>query len=243
MVHVKDLAFAALNADAPLALARFRREIPRVQESMPVEALMRFIQRRPTNLALVTDAAGTVKGIVTFEDVLEELVGEIADEFEGEMPWRLSEHVDRASVVMGLKATDRMGAIRELAGALRHRAIGLDPNLVIEQAMGREAESPTAVGHGIALPHARLEGLGRCCVAYGRSLKGINFRAPDGLPVTHVFLILSPKERPRQQLQALARVAAIAASEILLGKLNDATTPEGVLELFAAADVSTTLDS
>ena len=93
--------------------------------------------------------------------------------------------------------------------------------------------SPTSEG---------ADGTCRSCVAYGRIVEGTDYHAPDDIPVKHVFLILTPAQTPREQLRALARIAGLVSSDILLAELDAATSPQKVLELVHAADVSTTLN-
>lgn len=83
IVHVKDV-FAALRSSAPPATARpLAREVLFAPETQSVPTLLADFRRRRQHLAVVVDEWGAVTGIVTLEDLVEELVGEIADEHEG----------------------------------------------------------------------------------------------------------------------------------------------------------------
>lgn len=243
LIHIKDLGMAALSGEAPGDLLKFAREVPRVEDSITLEDLMHFLQRRPTNLTMVTDKTGRFMGIVTFEDILEELVGEISDEFDREMPWLLGDHLDSRSVILDLAGRDSCSVIREMAELLVNR-IGskVDRNAIVQLALRREAEAPTAVGHGIALPHARVDGIHESYVAYGRAIPGLDFKAADSKPVSHIFLIVTPKERPREQLQALSRIAALVNSDVLLSQLCNAKSADEVTSLINAADLSTAME-
>ncbi len=84
VLHVKDLLGGGLEE---LSLDRVRavaREPLFVPESLPAEALMRTMQLRRTHLAVVVDEHGGVCGVVSLEDALEELVGDIQDEYDQE---------------------------------------------------------------------------------------------------------------------------------------------------------------
>ena len=82
VVHVKDLLLEAPGDDFPARLRRLAREVHRFREETPaLEVLRRFRQGAP-HLALVDDFEGTMDGFVTLEDVLEAMLGEIADEYE-----------------------------------------------------------------------------------------------------------------------------------------------------------------
>jgi CBS domain containing-hemolysin-like protein len=85
MLHLKDL-FAILadpdRAGPPPALATLRRELLFVPPSMPVLDVLAEMRRKRTHMAIVVDEFGGTDGLVTFEDAVEEIVGEIEDEHD-----------------------------------------------------------------------------------------------------------------------------------------------------------------
>jgi CBS domain containing-hemolysin-like protein len=82
LVHIKDL-LAVVGQPAP-NLQKIARELHAVPELMPLDKLLKFFLTRHVHLALVVDEFGAVMGMVTLDDVIEELVGEIQDEFDTE---------------------------------------------------------------------------------------------------------------------------------------------------------------
>lgn len=82
LIHVKDLVPMMRESDADLM--RIKREIIPVPEMMPLEKLLNLFLTKHEHLAVVVDEYGGTVGIVTLENVLEELVGEIQDEFDTE---------------------------------------------------------------------------------------------------------------------------------------------------------------
>jgi len=86
MVHVKDLFNRRDQLRSSEDLAAIKREILFVPESRPLDALQRDFQQRRTHMAIVVDEYGGTSGLVTLEDVIEEIVGEIQDEFDREPP-------------------------------------------------------------------------------------------------------------------------------------------------------------
>ena len=77
----------------------------------------------------------------------------------------------------------------------------------VEAVRAREELCGTGTGHGVAIPHARLPGLNRTVIALGRSAAGVEWNAPDGLPVHLVFLLLTPEDEHGLQLQIVAAIA------------------------------------
>ncbi|HEX9638015.1 MAG TPA: hemolysin family protein [Acidobacteriota bacterium] len=86
MVHLKDLMWLIDREGGEADLSKVRRKIAFVPESARLEALLRTFRRERSHLAMVVDEYGGALGIVTLENVIEELVGEIQDEFDEEAP-------------------------------------------------------------------------------------------------------------------------------------------------------------
>jgi CBS domain containing-hemolysin-like protein len=107
ITYLKDLASRAQDAER----ARFTRveDVMRrpifVPESKPVDELMREMQAMRTHIAIVIDEYGGTAGLVTIEDILEEIVGEIADEYDDERPpiERLADGVVRVSARLAVE--------------------------------------------------------------------------------------------------------------------------------------------
>jgi CBS domain containing-hemolysin-like protein len=93
IVHIRD-AVAALAGEAPSALAELKRDALIVAPSMPVLDLLLEMRARRQQLALVVDEYGGIDGLVTIEDIVEEIVGEIQDEHEGEEDVQIQEGPD-----------------------------------------------------------------------------------------------------------------------------------------------------
>ena len=84
LVHIKDLLGLSANGDIDLqSISRPLRHIP---ETLPISRLLRQMQRTHQHMALVHDEHGSVVGVVTMENVVEQIVGEVQDEFDSEPP-------------------------------------------------------------------------------------------------------------------------------------------------------------
>ncbi len=84
-LHIKDL-LRSLNAGEHPDLRVLARNVLLVPESLPISKLLRMLQKHRSQLAVLVDEYGGTAGMVTVEDILEEIVGEIQDEFDEERP-------------------------------------------------------------------------------------------------------------------------------------------------------------
>jgi Hemolysins and related proteins containing CBS domains len=83
-VHIKDLLKVPDNA--VIDIRDLLRPMTTVPESMPISALLKLMQKKKTQIAILIDEYGGTSGLVTLEDIMEEIVGEIQDEFDEERP-------------------------------------------------------------------------------------------------------------------------------------------------------------
>jgi|SRR5579871_667366 len=86
MIHVKDLFLRRDQLRTSEDLLPLKREILFVPETRPLDALQRDFQQHRTHMAIVVDEYGGTSGLITLEDVIEEIVGDIQDEFDREPP-------------------------------------------------------------------------------------------------------------------------------------------------------------
>jgi len=142
-------------------------------------------------------------------------------------------------IIPELRAVDRNGAIRELVqlladtGALEQRVV----DSLVKSIVTRErTRGTTGFGKGVAVPHAKLEGLLRVVAAVGRSSRGIDFASLDGEPVFAVFLIISPAERPEEHLRAMDLVFRHLQQEKFRKFLRQSDGVDKIYDLLREAD-------
>jgi len=82
MIHIKDILAARVRGEKGLRMMKLKRDVIFYPETITLDALFREFQRTKLHMAVLIDEYGGTTGIVTLEDVLEELVGEIYDEFD-----------------------------------------------------------------------------------------------------------------------------------------------------------------
>jgi mannitol/fructose-specific phosphotransferase system IIA component (Ntr-type) len=124
----------------------------------------------------------------------------------------IGEYIPKRGAVLPVESYDAAGAIKILCEAASRHVQRSAENL-ISLVTEREKLMSTAVGRGVAFPHARIKGLQSPLVLIGRSKNGISWDAPDRNPVHLVFLILTPMDDRDIQIQILASLAAMLKEE------------------------------
>jgi nitrogen PTS system EIIA component len=133
----------------------------------------------------------------------------------------LHELIARDHVILGLRAADKTQVLREL-GRRAGNALGMVPELIITALSAREAMGSTGVGQGIAIPHARVDGLKRFFGFFARLERPVDFAAIDERPVDLVFLLLIPAEAKNEHLAALAAVSRRLRDKSVADRLREA---------------------
>jgi CBS domain containing-hemolysin-like protein len=95
VLYVKDLL--RLQPGEQLSIAKLVRTVPYVPETKTIDELLREMRTRKVHIAIVVDEYGGTAGLVTIEDILEELVGEIDDEYDRYTPPPIN-HVDEDTI-------------------------------------------------------------------------------------------------------------------------------------------------
>jgi mannitol/fructose-specific phosphotransferase system IIA component (Ntr-type) len=146
------------------------------------------------------------------------------------------EMLSRGRIALDLKAEERWPAIVELVDVSIEEG-AIDPDFreeILEALYQREEQISTAIGMGVAVPHAFSERLERPVVAYGFSRAGLDFESLDNLPVEFIVLILAPKSQSPQHLRTLATVAKLFHSEEVRDQLRACLTEDEVLQVLQA---------
>ena len=140
--------------------------------------------------------------------------------------------VPQASV-LDMRARTKKEALRELAEAVVAVVPELETNQLIETLMEREKLGTTAMGDGIAIPHARIESLDRVLAVFGLSRGGVDFDSLDGQPTHLFFLLVAPGREGSAHLLALARLSRVLSHEAFRQRLLEI---EDVDELLRALE-------
>ncbi|MDT8343543.1 MAG: PTS IIA-like nitrogen regulatory protein PtsN [Thermohalobaculum sp.] len=149
----------------------------------------------------------------------------------------LTELITREALLATLKASGKKQVLQEIANRARD-AYGLTARRVFEGLIEREKLGSTAMGYGVAIPHARIEGLDRIVGVFARLEKPVDFEAADGEAVDLVFALLAPEEAGADHLRALARVSRFLRDPDTRAKLRQTERAEALYALLTEPSAS-----
>lgn len=131
-----------------------------------------------------------------------------------------------------IRADSKATILAQLAG--RFAAVyGLDEAAVAQGIEAREKLGSTGFGRGVAIPHARIAGLGRPVATFLRLETPVDFDAADGMPVEFVFGLLSPENAGATHLHALASISRMMRDERMHADLAAAPDAEALYGLLS----------
>jgi len=142
-------------------------------------------------------------------------------------------HLDPAAVAI-VSAKSKDAILEALAGQFA-AAYGLDAAEVLERLNEREHLGSTGFGRGVAIPHARVEGLNRPVAALLKLAEPADFAAADRLPVDLVFGLVSPEQCGATHLHALAAISRLVRDERIHEALSEAPDAEALFGLVSNA--------
>jgi PTS system nitrogen regulatory IIA component len=131
----------------------------------------------------------------------------------------------------GLEITSKKRLLEALAELLASDHPRLRPETVFDRLLERERLGSTGLGHGIALPHARLQEVTEVQGAFVRTAHGVDYDATDGEPVNLAFALLVPEAANDEHLRLLAHLASLFSDPAIREQLREADSPARLLQV------------
>jgi len=138
-------------------------------------------------------------------------------------------------VLPNLVSTEQVGVLRELAEATAPRVHTLDADTLHEALVRREELGTTGIEKGLAVPHVKVAALPRSVVAFGRSIRGVEWDCCDGLPAHFIFMVLTPAREEDIHVQLLALIARALGPAEVRERLMTAGSKDALLEVMRDA--------
>jgi PTS system nitrogen regulatory IIA component len=151
---------------------------------------------------------------------------------------QIMDFLSKKAIVMDIKSTKKEDVIKELVDALvnageiekRHR------NKLIDGLMARESLGSTAIGQGIAIPHAKSDCVPKLVAGFGVSKKGVDFDSLDGELAYIFFLLLAPQDSAGPHLKALARISRLLKDKYFRETLRNCSDEKAAIKVITEED-------
>lgn len=144
--------------------------------------------------------------------------------------------LDPSLYISDLKTRRKAAVLAELVTRAHVAGVVRNADVLRETLLLRERVGGSAIGKGVAVPHARSIGVVDARFVIARSRRGIEWDAADGVPVQLVLLVLSPSESSEEaHAELVARAAGVGRLQRHRQRLLDASAFDGVLQVFVDA--------
>lgn len=143
---------------------------------------------------------------------------------------RIEDHLHVDWVHTDLKSADKPGVLRELAEHIGQLGLVADDQLLYHALLAREQLVTTAIGQSIAIPHTQSLKIERTLLIPALHPAGVDFDAPDDLPVHLLLLIIGNSREVSGHLQLLCHVSRVVRHGDCLARLRQATTAQQVFD-------------
>jgi len=138
-----------------------------------------------------------------------------------------------ANVLLDLQVSSKK-RLFEQVGLMFENHNGIVRSLVFDSLFARERLGSTGLGQGVAIPHGRIKGLKDALGAFVRLAQPVPFDAPDGKPVTLLFVLLVPEQATEKHLQILSELAQMFSDRALRDAMTGAADAAALHQLIAA---------
>lgn len=151
---------------------------------------------------------------------------------------KIMDFLSKKAILTDIKSAKKEEVLKELvdllvdSGEIEKRC----RNKLIDGLMSRESLGSTAIGQGIAIPHAKTDCVTKLVAAFGISKKGVDFDSLDGEPAYIFFLLVAPQDSAGPHLKALARISRLLKDKYFRDSLRSSIDDKAVIKIIAQED-------
>jgi PTS system nitrogen regulatory IIA component len=147
----------------------------------------------------------------------------------------LADFLDCDAIKTALPGGNKRSVMQQLANLAAQR-LEIKPATVLASLNEREQLGSTGFGQGVAIPHAKIDGLPRIYGLFARLGEPVEYKAIDGRPVDLLFLLLSPPDAGAEHLKALAVISRVTRDAATLERLRGARSRDALVAVLMGAD-------
>jgi len=151
---------------------------------------------------------------------------------------RIMEFLGKEAISVDLKSKNKEGVIEELTDLLvaSKKLDSENKQKVVKALLDREGLGSTGIGQGIAIPHAKSDGVKEVVAVFGKSNEGVEFDALDGKPVYLFFLLVAPTEASSLHIKALAKISRFLKHKYFRSVLRKVSSVDEVIKVISEED-------
>jgi len=147
----------------------------------------------------------------------------------------LLDFLDFDAIKTSLPGGSKKALLQQLA-SLASQRLDLDAAAILASVSEREQLGSTGFGHGVAIPHGKVEGVKQIYCLFARLAEPLDYKAIDARPVDLVFLLLSPPDAGADHLKALAAISRVTRHAATLEKMRGARSRDALAAVLMGAD-------
>ncbi len=148
---------------------------------------------------------------------------------------RITDFLRLETIISTLHADSKEDVLAELVEPLT-KLYTFDKTVLVKTLISRENLGSTGIGDGVAIPHAKFEGVNTLVASFGRSVKGVDFGSMDNKPAHLFFLLAAPQNGAAEHLKALARISRVFKDPLLKTALLKAESAQEIYDLIQEYD-------
>jgi mannitol/fructose-specific phosphotransferase system IIA component (Ntr-type) len=146
---------------------------------------------------------------------------------------QLKDYLPETHIIVDLKGKRKIEIIEELLELMKDLKLITDYELAMHDILAREGYLSTGLENGLAIPHAKTQGIENLSMVFGVKKDGVDFETLDGKPAHLIFLVLSPVDTSGPHIQALALISRNLKEAANRDKLKKAKTAAEIAGIFA----------
>ncbi|MDP3790959.1 MAG: PTS sugar transporter subunit IIA [Candidatus Omnitrophota bacterium] len=151
---------------------------------------------------------------------------------------KLSSLLKESSIELELEGKNKSQVIAELVNMACKAGRIKNKKALADALTEREKLGSTAIGNGVAVPHAKIDGVKQAVLTFGRSSEGIDFNSLDGEKTYLFFMLISPKEDIGAHLKILAKISHLIKDRFMVGLFRKAKSKKEALLIISSLEKS-----
>lgn len=142
---------------------------------------------------------------------------------------QISEILEAERIVCQLDSTSKKSALESMSKLLATHSESESATSIFDALIQREKLGSTGLGHGVAIPHGRVDSLDKTVGAFIQLADGVDFDSPDKQSVDLIFGLLVPRDTTEEHLQLLSRLAELFSESSVLDELRNTESADKIL--------------